>query len=1189
MDCLGGVKDDVAAPPEAKFAARVQRDSDAASIIVVSRSSSPSPEPAGMALPSKRSSMPIGECDSLTAADTPTVSSFGSARPSTATFSRGCRPIKSSLASDTPIEVVNDEHERSRRSSNERRSSIEKRQGLRMPKCPMSTMPATPDMAAISMQDEESTAGDLFQHTFKQRRKSLNLISANQNDPKTDKKSCGSKPRVSFLPTVETIPTEVSRSGIATPASDTCPTFLSDRSPINFDNLKPNANDSDMESEGDSSSGFSSTSDRSCNRKEKDEVWQSPTTSTVEVPIWLLEKLQARGWEPPTPANALAKTHLPANGAVKSRPGSPDEVGNMVSGSLGSCSALRSNSIESTHPDHDTENKHPSSKRSCSKTASPNKPKSVQPMVIATDTFWKIPMPTRKNTMMVHVAAGLSDESGDEDEGNADAGVAAENLQTGLTQAAASTQDRVESAVPLEAAGHNSVPPAKHVRPCESNNDAGTGGPRRVSFSEQEPGLQGKKARRNSMSAISEGGEEDMTVRMLPKPMSRQGSRRPSVLSVFSDNNANAPGLYVLPKEEENTSEVVEVRRSSLVMSASMLSDILKSKVESAHMEDFSEQCEPGDNNNMEVVLPFFTPQISKIRECRCATDPLTGIVVHTCMTPSATEATNTEALQSFVCSEWNTRQHTVAASRASKSRRNSGGGETDDEDEDHDDDLPPIPSQQAIQANHDRLQGRKRIRNASMLQVVSASNPKAFTKYEAEEEPQGENELTISFKNILNASSGKQDGMGNRGVALPNPSCERRASDGQELGTGLGQASSIEPPSAFEDEKREDKIESELGHRFKLVEPYILAAMLKDPETRESLLIVDVRGRDWVGGHIPSSVNLRTSEVIAHPQPLILQCRQNRIHHIVFTCMYSVLRARKCAVAVDKAQEEERKAAGDSTCRIRISLLAGGMHAWVNCFVKTQGDKPPTEFLEHFDAEMWSDGGPSQGGLVHVMDALWSSGGQKALSDALSQELEQLLIRRTSGDLGGSRRQSSQSLVSSAPIGVPPELPVVAVPPPVAPPPLPPLDGILKEDAAEGGMHHWSCIPKKGSFAEAEAALDSHAECGMPNRSSGPRKGSFDETVESFDLDGGGALLPTHAAGDVGAGNAGGSSVECPRHTQPAVVDEPEKDTEGAADLGEGDGVARNVVPAAGSTGSAAVAPVSSPETMSIATLTDH
>merc|ERR1719238_764879 len=111
---------------------------------------------------------------------------------------------------------------------------------------------------------------------------------------------------------------------------------------------------------------------------------------------------------------------------------------------------------------------------------------------------------------------------------------------------------------------------------------------------------------------------------------------------------------------------------------------------------------------------------------------------------------------------------------------------------------------------------------------------------------------------------------------------------------------------------------------------------------------------------------------------------------------MYSVLRARKCAQAEQIAQDEGLRSDG-GLYRMQISLLAGGMHAWVNHFIKNPLDEPPKAFIDNFDPAMWSDGGPSQGGLVHVMDALWSSGGQKALSDALTAELEHLLAGRRS------------------------------------------------------------------------------------------------------------------------------------------------------------------------------------------------
>merc|ERR1712217_401081 len=82
-------------------------------------------------------------------------------------------------------------------------------------------------------------------------------------------------------------------------------------------------------------------------------------------------------------------------------------------------------------------------------------------------------------------------------------------------------------------------------------------------------------------------------------------------------------------------------------------------------------------------------------------------------------------------------------------------------------------------------------------------------------------------------------------------------------------------------------------------------------------------------------------------------------------------------------------------------------MHAWVNHLGGTTSPEQSNPYIDSFDPECWCDGGPSQGGLVHVMDALWSSGGQKALSQALTAELESLLVLRD--------RQSMASGTSSA------------------------------------------------------------------------------------------------------------------------------------------------------------------------------
>jgi len=713
--------------------------------------------------------------------------------------------------------------------------------------------------------------------------------------------------------------------------------FHAEANPINFDNLEQADSDSsDLERE-DSSDGTGAS--EGPEEEETGETWVSPPLQTkVEVPIWLMERFRQR-----------SVVELPGEKAAD-HPDTPS----------------RPENVESTPTAASTEDRRLEQSRRLEQTRRAEPTRRVSFQVETPDTsvlasrkssrvsysvpggnFWKIPMPTRKNTIMIPLP-NVEEEEEEEEQEHSD--------QT-LAQ------------------GRHSL-----------------------SSIEEE--------------AESEEDEEHITVTALPRrntmayARSRRSTRfrglaarRQSALSIFSDDQAKLPGLYVLPKDKEATGEVVEVKRQSLVMSASMLNDILAAKMEPDRFEELQNEAE----DEFEVVMPFFSPPQNQARECKCKTDPVTGLVVHTCMTPAATQATNTAAMNSYICSAWGSRNGSrnmsFNPSRASKSRRESDE-QLDRLERDADreivaedlrkHDVPP-PPQPVVK--------RKRIRNASMLAIVGGKGPVAATKTEADESPPVENELAISFKNIQNAASPRSSH-----ATIDSEVADTASSDPTVLFLQQG------------DQRGEERVECELSHRFELLEPYVLASMLKDPTVRETLLIVDVRGRDWVGGHIPSSINLRTSEVTAHPAALILQCRQNRIHHVVFTCMYSVLRARKSAVAVESAQEEERQA-GNAPYRIRVSLLAGGMHAWVNHFMKNHKNMPPEALLDSFDPEMWSDGGPSQGGLVHVMDALWSSGGQKALSDALSQELQQLLIARRDSD---SRRQSGTASTASGSGGKP-------------------------------------------------------------------------------------------------------------------------------------------------------------------------
>uniref|UniRef100_A0A7S2LJX1 Rhodanese domain-containing protein n=1 Tax=Zooxanthella nutricula TaxID=1333877 RepID=A0A7S2LJX1_9DINO len=739
-----------------------------------------------------------------------------------------------------------------------------------------------------------------------------------------------------------------------------------DQSPINFSLM------GSLPKEGTEDTSDSNSDDDEGDGSElEDEYWSQSEDQQVEVPVWLLEKMkrqeaqkeQEESRRPSTPPVGLPKFEEDEDAEdsdmVGELPAAPQPKAAPPQGSkrISFHDQVTGTSFERYSILKNQGEKAPSKTvqlavRSASDGAC---------FATSASPFWKIPMPTRKNTMMT--APTYSAETDEEDDESEKA-----SSSTGL------------------------VPPHKVLR--------------------QPPAPKFKPPQKE-----------------LKQPAGKEDNRRPSVLGVFSNDGAKAAGLYALPASSEEKSELVEVKRRSIVMSTNMLHDILKAKVDDERFDTIQEDF---DKVDAEVVLPFFSAVKGAFRQCHCQTDPETGFVIHTCMTPAATQCENTQAFQSFVCSAWSSRRgsrkQSEAASRA-RSRRGSCEEDEDGEGSEEDDTIGPLPSGHE-RPSHPALLStpgsgppapnkNKRIRNASMLAIVGAAGPApqkqntdaTLSQHEKEKKKQQkggqsddsdssdegmpeENELNVSFKNI-------------------QPT-EQESPDGALSPEGMGSDPSMPKPDSASvpqtDKKALDQqVESDLGHRFELVEPWQLAALLKNREQREHILTVDVRGRDWVGGHIPLSINLHTSEVLRHPESLINQCLRNKIHHLVFTCMYSVLRARKSALAVEQAQMEAQKS-GLQTYRIRISLLAGGMHAWVNHFVRVS---PQKALVQDFDAECWSDGGPSQGGLVHVMDALWSSGGQKALSDALTAELSALMHARGCSSRDGSRRASNNDITT--------------------------------------------------------------------------------------------------------------------------------------------------------------------------------
>ncbi|CAD7965648.1 unnamed protein product [Amoebophrya sp. A120] len=211
----------------------------------------------------------------------------------------------------------------------------------------------------------------------------------------------------------------------------------------------------------------------------------------------------------------------------------------------------------------------------------------------------------------------------------------------------------------------------------------------------------------------------------------------------------------------------------------------------------------------------------------------------------------------------------------------------------------------------------------------------------------------------------------------------------------------------------------------------------LLDPNANNysDVVVIDVRGRDHEGGHIPDSIWIKTNDVIANPGFLMAEIRARKVRSVVFTCMYSVLRARRCCTALSDYQQKERLESKHAAYMIKIQILAGGFHGWVNYFLNNKMISLPTEttgmknapaapstggaagathdeqqaptsasedllsgkttttlFVEDFKRECWTKATKDIGeslGYVHVMDALWSEAGQKKLIKNLEEELE--------------------------------------------------------------------------------------------------------------------------------------------------------------------------------------------------------
>eukprot|EP01012_Entosiphon_sulcatum_P065657 TRINITY_DN94637_c0_g1_i1.p1 TRINITY_DN94637_c0_g1~~TRINITY_DN94637_c0_g1_i1.p1 ORF type:complete len:169 (+),score=36.58 TRINITY_DN94637_c0_g1_i1:28-507(+) len=120
---------------------------------------------------------------------------------------------------------------------------------------------------------------------------------------------------------------------------------------------------------------------------------------------------------------------------------------------------------------------------------------------------------------------------------------------------------------------------------------------------------------------------------------------------------------------------------------------------------------------------------------------------------------------------------------------------------------------------------------------------------------------------------------------------------------------------------------------------PDNLETSLKQKEA--GLVVIDVRGEDFKGGHIPGSINLPYEELTERAEEIATA--HHGAHRLVFLCMNSQVRAPSCAATV------MAKIAELPEPRPEVFVLIGGFAGWV----KTRSADP--ELVTDYDEKLWT------------------------------------------------------------------------------------------------------------------------------------------------------------------------------------------------------------------------------------------
>ena len=99
-----------------------------------------------------------------------------------------------------------------------------------------------------------------------------------------------------------------------------------------------------------------------------------------------------------------------------------------------------------------------------------------------------------------------------------------------------------------------------------------------------------------------------------------------------------------------------------------------------------------------------------------------------------------------------------------------------------------------------------------------------------------------------------------------------------------------------------------------------------------KNVQVIDLRGQDFKGGHVPGCIHRRTHSVIESPGSLCKFLIEKGVTDLVFTCMYSVKRAPACCKFLQTWMDRENAQIESESQKknLNILMIEGGYYFFI-------------------------------------------------------------------------------------------------------------------------------------------------------------------------------------------------------------------------------------------------------------------